>query len=46
MQKFLGQGLNLHHSIDLSHSHDNVGSLTHCATRELQIIFTLIYSND
>ena len=29
MQKFLGQGLNLHHSSNQSHSSDNTGSLTH-----------------
>ena len=28
MQKFLGQGLNLCQSSDLSHSSDNTGSLT------------------
>ena len=28
MQKFLGQGLNLHHSSDLSHSRDNARPLT------------------
>ena len=33
--KFQGQGLNPCHSSDLSHSSDNVGSLTHWATREL-----------
>lgn len=35
MQKFLGLGLNLHLSSYLSHSHDNPGSLTHQAAREL-----------
>ena len=34
MLKFLGQGSNPHHSCSLSHSSDNAGSLTHCATRE------------
>ena len=41
MQKFLGQGLNLCYSSDLSHSSDNAGSITHCTTREL-LIFLLI----
>ena len=31
----LGQGSNLFHSRDLSHSSDNAGSLTCCASREL-----------
>ena len=35
--KFQGQGLNLPHSCDSSHSSDNTGSLTHCATTELQV---------
>ena len=35
MQKFLGQGLNPHHSSDLSQCSDNTGSLTHWATRKL-----------
>ena len=35
MRKFPGQGLNPHHSSDLSHKSDNTGSLTCCATREL-----------
>ena len=35
MWKFQGQGWNMHHSCILSHSNDNVGSLTHCATKEL-----------
>jgi len=35
MHKFLGQGLNSHHSAT-SHSSDNTGSLTHCIKRELQ----------
>ena len=35
MQKFPGQGLNPCHSSDQSHSGDNIGSLTHRATREL-----------
>ena len=34
MQKFLGQGLNLHHSSNPSHCNDNAGSLTCCVTRE------------
>ena len=32
-EKFLGQGLNLHHSCDPSHSNDNARLLTCCATR-------------
>ena len=41
MQKFLGQGSNLLHSSNLSHSSDNAGSLTYWAIRELlnQVIF-------
>ena len=34
-RKFPGQELNLHHSTDPSSCSVNVGSLTHCATREL-----------
>ena len=34
LQKFLSQGLNLHHSSDLSLSSNKVESLTHCTTRE------------
>ena len=33
MQKFLGQGLNPHHSSVQSHSSDNAGSLTSCVPR-------------
>ena len=36
MQKFQGQGLNLHHSCDQSQGSDNAKSLTYCANRELQ----------
>ena len=36
MAKFLGHGLNLHHSSDLSHSSDNTETLTHWATWKLQ----------
>ena len=36
MWNFLGQGSNPWHSSDLSRCSDNVRSLTHCATRELQ----------
>ena len=32
----LGQGSNPHHSSDLGLCHDNIRSLTHCATRELR----------
>ena len=35
MWKFLGQGLNLHHSSDPGRCSDNVRSLTFCATGEL-----------
>ena len=35
IQKFLGQGMNQHHSSPLSHTSDKVRFLTHCATREL-----------
>ena len=35
MWKFPGQGSNLHHSYNQSHSIDNTRSLTHWATREL-----------
>lgn len=34
--QFLGQGWSPRHSSDPSHCSDNVGSLTHCAARELQ----------
>ena len=34
IRKFLGQGLNLHHSSDPSQSNDNTRSLTHYTTRE------------
>ena len=37
-QKVLGQGLNLNHSCDLSHSRDNDPSLSCCITKELPII--------
>ena len=36
MWKFLGQGLNLCHSRDLSYYSDNARSLTYCTTKELQ----------
>ena len=35
MQKFPGQGLNLHHSNEPSHNSDNARSLIHWAIREL-----------
>ena len=35
MQKFPGQGSNLHHGNNLSHSSDNTRSLSHWDTREL-----------
>ena len=37
--EFPGQGSNPDHSIDPSHSSDNAGSLTYCATRELPLRF-------
>ena len=36
MQKFPGQGSNLHHSSSHSHSSDNARALTRCTTRELR----------
>ena len=39
MQKFLGQGSNLCHSIDLSHCTDKLGSLTSCTSRKLLTSF-------
>ena len=42
---FLGQGLNLCYSSDLSHYSDNTGSLTRCATRELLLYLCLIKAN-
>ena len=39
VQKFLGQGLNLHYSCDLCHSGSKAGSLSHCATQELPMRF-------
>ena len=42
MQKFPGQGSNMHHSSHLSSCSDNAGSLTHWATREhLNLFFKL-----
>ena len=43
-QKFLGQGLNLCHSCNQSHSSDNAGPLTSCTTRELLITFLALPS--
>ena len=43
--KFQGQGANLHHSSDQSHSSDNAGSLTHGATRELLKLMLLFLKN-
>ena len=40
MWKFPGQGSNLHHRSDPSHSSDNTRSLTHQATRELISTFS------
>ena len=40
MWKFLGQGLNPHHSSNLGHCSDDTGSLTCCTTRELPIFFS------
>ena len=42
-QKFTGQGLNLCHGGDLSHSSDNTGSLTHWTTRELLFFEWIIF---
>ena len=44
MQKFLGQGLNLHHSSDPSHSSDIARSLTYWAARELPIVYFLEFT--
>ena len=43
IQKFLGQGSNPGHSSNLSHSSDNTGSLTQCATREFPNLFFIFY---
>ena len=40
MWKFLGQGLNLHHSNDLRCFSDNTGSLAHC---KRQLFFTFVF---
>ena len=40
MWKFLGQGLNLHHSSNPGHCGDNPGSLPSCATGELQFLYS------
>ena len=42
MWKFPDQGLNLHHSNNLSHCSDNARSLTFLAARELPCIISLI----
>ena len=42
MQKFWGQGSISCHSSTLSHSSDNAGSLTRCATREMLCHFLLL----
>ena len=42
MWKFLGWGLNLHHSSNQSQCNDNAGFLTHSATTELPVL-TLIH---
>ena len=49
MWKFLGEGSSPCHSSNLSHSSDNVGSLTYCATWELlfknfRFILQLMYN--
>ena len=41
MWKLLGQGLNLHHSKDLSHCRDNARFLIHWPTRELYYLSSL-----
>ena len=43
VQKFMGQGLNPHHSSDPGHCCEKVESLTHCAIRELHQ-FLFLYS--
>lgn len=43
--KFLGQGSNLHHSIDPSCFSDNVGSVIHSTIRELLLLLLLIISS-
>ena len=45
MQEFLGQGLNSCHSSDLSHSNDNIRSLTHWATTELLAYWFFFFFN-
>ena len=45
--KFLGQGLNLSHSVKLCHSCGNAGSLTHCAavgTPKAEILKTMLFA--
>ena len=46
IQKFLGQGSNPHHSSNQSYSSDNIRSLTHWATRELQLQIGFIILTD
>ena len=46
MQKFPGQGSNLHHSSDPNHSSYNARSITHQATREFQVWFFWLSNND
>ena len=45
MHKFLGQGLNLCHSSDLSHCSNSAGSLTHWTTRELPEYYSSMVSD-
>ena len=42
-QKFPGQGSNLHHSSNPSHTSNNAGSLTWSATRELHGVFCFLF---
>ena len=44
MWKFLSQGSNPCHSCNPSHSSDNGGSLTHCTTKELLVIYFIVTS--
>ena len=39
--KFLGQGVNLHHSSNPNHFSDNTEFLTHCSTGELLFVLIL-----
>lgn len=45
IQKFLGQGLKPCQRSNLSHSRDNIGPLTHQATRELSVLRARFYKD-